>query len=210
MKGKGLNKKAGIIRSSVLLAAVCGMVLSGIYVGSLDSIEKPEVETITYSTYDFSYLKPLFADANPGAGASGILGIYFINHSAGNDYATVNDSSTLETWCTANNLGFINADDFTVDIAHSVSFDVVTRTRGNRTHAYNTDKFFHTDLNVTWTSSALSVGADTAMTRAVASRNETVDNFIWQNFYDDNSGSGFTIGKGSANVIDDVKFDALY
>jgi len=210
MKKTNNENKAGIMKKSMVIATIFGVTLSGMYAGYLNYDINDDVEETTYSTFDLSYLAPLFADADPGAGASGFLGVYFINHSAGNDYATVNDSSTLETWCTANNLGYANANSFLVDIAHSTSFDVVVRVRGNRTHAYNTDKFFHTDLNVTWTSSDLSVGADTSMTRPTPSQNNSADNFIWMNFYDDNGGSGYTIGKGTTKNIDNIKFDAFY
>jgi len=150
------------------------------------------------------------AEADPGSGNSGILEVFIINHTATPDTAYAeNTSATLEGWCTANNLGYASADDSNIDIAHSTSFDIVVRVRGNQTHCYRTDKFFHTDLRVRITSSDLSIGADTEAT-CVVTHNDSSDDFIHCNFYEDNSGSGFTISKDSTNEIDNIKFEAYY
>ena len=146
------------------------------------------------------------AEADPGSGASGILEIFIYPHSGepGTTYAE-NTSATLE----AGALGYASADDSNIDIAHSTEFDIVVRVRGNQTHCYRTDKFYHTDLRVRITSSDLSISADTEAT-CVVSRNDSSEDFIWCNFYDDNSGSGFTISKDATSEIDNIKFEAYY
>jgi len=146
------------------------------------------------------------AEADPGSGNSGILEIFIYPHDGdpGTTYAE-NTSATLE----AASLGYANADDSNIDIAHSTTFDIVVRVRGNKTHAWRTDKFFHTDLRVRITSTDLSISADTEATCVVA-RNDTSDDFIWCNFYENNGGSGFSISKDSTSEIDNIKFEAYY
>jgi len=150
------------------------------------------------------------AEADPGAGASGILEIFIINHSAtpGTTY-TQNSSSTLEGWCTAAGLGYCNADDSNVDIAHSTAFDIVVRVRGNDTHCWRTDHWYPADLKVEITCAGLSIGADTDLTGVVSYNNSGAD-YLWMNFYIDNSGSGYTISKGSTVEITSIKFSAYY
>lgn len=150
------------------------------------------------------------AEADPGAGASGILEIFIVNHSAApSDAYNENTSATIEGWCTANGLGYATADDSDVEIAYDTTFDIVVRVRGNTTHCYRTDKFYDTDLNVTITSADLSISADTDCTRVVSS-NDTGYDFIYVNFYLNNGGSGYTISKGSTAEIQNIKFAAYY
>ena len=90
-------------------------------------------------------LSALGAENNPGSGASGFLEIFFINHSTAPENAYLqNTSATLESWCVANMAGktpYGSADEFHVELASEVSFDIVVRVRFNRTHAYETDHF---------------------------------------------------------------------
>ena len=156
---------------------------------------------------------PLYAEANPGAGASGILEVFFINHSAANDYKDVNNSATLETWCTANGLGFANADDTEVDLAHSTSFDVVVRVRGNATHCKHDAVWFDSDLNVTitWSDEGYTdEQPDGNTTNGVAAFNTSGFDFLYVNFYWDNDGSGYTLTKGDTSEIASIEFAAYY
>ena len=150
------------------------------------------------------------AEADLGSGVGGILEIFFANHSAAP--ATCydeNDSSVIEGWCDTAGLGYANADDFNVELAHSTTFDVVIRVRGNKTQCWRSDKFYDTDLRVRWTSADLSVGGDTEMT-GVVSQNDSGIDFLYMNFYDDNSGSGYSLSKDASADITSIKFEAYY
>lgn len=147
------------------------------------------------------------AEATLGAGEGGILEIYFVNHSATHVYPNL--TTTIEGWCDGAGLGYANADDFNVELAHSTLFDVVVKVRGNKTQCWRTDKFYDIDLRVRWTSSDLSVGADTAMTGTVLTNNTGYD-YLWMAFYDANSGSGFSLPKDTTYDIDSIKFEAYY
>lgn len=149
------------------------------------------------------------AEGNPGAGASGILEIFFINHSAGNDYASENTSATLETWCTANGLGYASADDFNVELSHSVLFDIAIKVRVNKTHAWDGSKFMDVWVRMNITSADLGIGADTAMDKSVL-QNDSGENYIWLMFYYDFSGSGYDLSKDESADITSIKLEAYY
>jgi hypothetical protein len=146
------------------------------------------------------------AEANPGAGAGGILEIYFYPHDA--DPATTyteNTTATLE----AASLGWANADNFNTELEHSTLFDVVVRVRGNETMCDRGGNWFPADLKVEWTSADLSIGADTAMT-GVITLNNTALPYLYMNFYDNNGAAGFTLAKDGSATISSIKFSAYY
>jgi hypothetical protein len=154
------------------------------------------------------------AEADPGAGNSGILGVYILNHTGTPaDAYNENDSVThFEAWASANNLGFATADATDVEIAYDTSFDIVVRVRGSSTHCKRDSTWYDTDLKVEITSADLSISSDTAMTRVtpVAAGNTSSFTFLYVNFYIDNSGSGYTLSKGETNEITSIKFSAYY
>lgn len=203
-ENKVYKKKAGF-RVGLIVALVVGMMFSYM------TLPQPTIvhdERGWHVVWEGSFAQA--AEADPGAAAGGILEIFFINHSASPDTTyTVNTSATLETWCTAAGLGYASADDFNFELAHSVDFDVVIRVRGNQTQCYRTDHWHPQDLRVRWTSSDLSVSADTVMT-GVVSYNNSAQPYLWMNFYDDNSGSGFSLSKDQSVDITSIKFEAYY
>ena len=203
MKKKNLKeKKAGVKLGTVIGIFLIAVML--VITAPQPKIEQPGWHVIWEGNFAEA------AEANPGAGNSGILDIYFVNLTSPS-LATfeVNNSATIEGWCTENGLGFANADDFNVELSHSVDFMVGVKVRANKTHAYRTDKFFHTDVRVRWTSSDLSVSADTVMSCAI-NTNETDNSFIWLTFYDDNSGSGYSLNKDQSAEITSIKLEAYY
>jgi len=152
-------------------------------------------------------------EADPGSGNSGILGVYFINHSVANDYKDVNSSDTLESWCNASGLGYANADNQEIDLAHSTAFDIVVRVRGNSTVCKRDSTWWDTDLNVTitWSDGSLSdAQPDGQTTSATADFNTSSYTYLYVNFYWDNSDSGFTISKGDTSEIASIEFAAYY
>jgi len=205
-KIKKSSKKAGIVHSTVKAGAVIGIFVSLIWAGT-GFIPKPVVdEQGWHIVWEGNFAQA--AEANPGAGASGILEIFFVNHSASN--VTENTSATVEGWCDDNNLGYASADDFDVEIAHSVTFDIAIKVRANQTNAYRTDKFFDSDVRVRMTSSDLGISADTVLTGHVL-QNDSSDSFIWMMFETKGSDTnGFSLTKDESNDITSIKFECYY
>jgi len=155
------------------------------------------------------------AEADPGAGASGFLSVYFHPHQADNmtNYME-NSSSNLETNCTDADLGFANADDTEVDLKHSTEFDVLFRVRGNATNCKVGAVWFDTNLKIQWTCADLSVGADTELVVGTSdgrwTANDTDFTYLYMNFWDDNAGAGFTISQDQTVEITSIKLLAYY
>lgn len=145
-------------------------------------------------------------EANPGAGAGGILEIFFYPHVANpNTVYAENNSAILE----ANSLGWANADDFNVQLPHSTPFDIVVRVRGNATQCKRGNIWWDSDLRVRITSSDLGIATDTVMT-GIVTRNNSADPFLWMNFYINNTGLGYTLSKDQIAQITSIKFEAYY
>jgi len=202
-KNKVEYKKAGV-RMSIVVALVIGMAFAFV------AFPHPELVFEDgknwHVVWEGSFAEA--AEADPGAGSSGILEIFFVNHSASN--CTENTSGTVEGWCDSNNLGYASADDFNLEIAHSVDFDIAIKVRANRTHAYRTDKFFDSDVRIRLTSSDLSIAADTVITGYVL-QNGSSDNFIWMMFETKGKpASGFSLSKDGSADITSIKFECYY
>lgn len=163
---------------------------------------------------------PVGSEGNPGAGASGFLEIFFINHTASPTVAYLeNTSSTLESWCTSNMAGktpYANADNFNVELASEVSFDIVVRVRFNKTHAWETNKFIgsDTDCQITTSCTGWADGendANTSATHRVESRNNTGEDYIWINFVwnaDDNN--GYQLADDGVLTISEIYIEAKF
>ena len=145
------------------------------------------------------------AEADPGAGASGILSVYIMDESFA-DY-TQNTSGTLETasW------NYANADDANVDTKHTDDFGVLVRCRINKTHCWDGAKFIGSYCRVRISSANLNLAADTVMT-AYSSYNNTGQDYIWMNFWlsVDQSAANLNIIRDEAAEITSIKLEAYY
>jgi len=159
------------------------------------------------------------AEADPGAGASGFLEVFFINHTATPTTAyDENSSATLESWCVANMPGktpYANADSFYVELQSEQSFDFVVRARFNKTHCWDVDKFIgaRTRVRITVTSSDWADGENIAdaIGGRVESYNNTGADYIWENFYwnaDDNN--GYQITDDGTITISEISIEAQF
>lgn len=197
--------KAGLV--SLVFVGFVGAILIMTQVGNV--IPEQEKVRSWHMVAEWTPLSPLFADADPGAGAGGILNIFMVNHSSvGN--LTENTSATVEGWCDANDLGYCNADDSEVDIAHSTDFDFGIKVRANATQAKRAAVWFDTDVRVRVTSADLGLSADTVLTGHIL-QNNTNDDYIWMMFEtkaDDTN--GFSISKDSTNEVTSIKFECYY
>ena len=161
-------------------------------------------------------------EANPGAGASGFLEIFFVNHSnTGTTTYDSNVSSTYETWCNASldadgaagttNHAYAAGDNFHLELKHSTTMDIVVRARWNRTHAWDGSKFVDGDcrINITASGGGITISGATSGTNCV-SGNETDHTYIWINCYWNNSNAGYTLNKGQTCTVSQVSIQAKY
>jgi len=205
-KIKKNNKKASVLCSTVKVGAVIGIFVSLIFMGSGFYPRVEMDERSWHVVWEGNFAQA--AESDPGEGASGILEIFFVNHTTSN--VTENTSATIEGWCDDNNLGYASADDFNVELAHSVTFDIAIKVRANQTNAYRTDKFFDSDVRVRMTSSDLGISADTVLDGFVLD-NDTTDTFIWMMFETKGNGAGgFSLTKDESNDITSIKFECYY
>jgi len=154
------------------------------------------------------------AEGNPGAGSSGILEIFFINHSVGNDYKAINTSATLESWCNDNlaaggGNAWVNADDFNLELKHSVLFDIAIKVRVNMSDSGDGSDFNENWVRMNITSTDLGISADTGMEKNVLVNNSGYE-YMWVMFYYDFSNAGYDLSKDESADITSIKLQAYY
>jgi len=205
------------LKAGISVGVVIGVVFCvGIIIGSnIVDMVTPTVEK--ERRWQMVYIWTPLAEGDPGAGASGFLEVFFINHSASPTTCyDENSSTTLEGWCTAAGLGYNTTDDFYQEIASEVSFDIVVRCRFNKTHVWESTKFIDSraDCQITTTCTSWADGendANTSATNRVVSRNNTGEDYIWINFVwnaDDNN--GYQINDGATLTVTEIYIEAQY
>jgi len=209
------TKRMGRTKAGVYLGTLIGAVIitATVFLANMNVIveEEPEPVEDTRRWRNIFTWTPTAGEANPGAGASGILEIYFVNHSTTPPFE--NTTATIEGWAANIGatpfLGWNNTDNFMQQLQHSTTFDIIVRVRGNATHCNRTTFWYTTDLNVTLSCVDLGVGVNTSMT-GVATQNGT-GSYLWMNFYHKGpGGAGFTLSKGQTVQITRIAFDAYY
>ena len=201
-------KKAGIL-SGVMVVFVALIVINA------NLNVEPTKEEVWQKVYRWT---PLGAEGNPGAGASGFLEIFFINISTATSGGYgLNTSSTFETWATANMPGktpYGNADEFEWDTESEKTFVILVRVRYNQTHAWETDHWngADTDVQLTMTCTDWAVGSNinnVSGTR-IESANNSAYTFLYENFYWDNSGTGYQIADDSTWAVTEIYIEARF
>jgi len=143
------------------------------------------------------YLSANAAEADPGAGKSGILEVFIIDHASRPANYALNISEGA-----AYTLGY-GVDDFNIELPHSTTFDIVVKVRANASDAYDT----------AWNMSRLQcyLNATGALTISSANMSETQignnSTYVWVNYWLDNSGNGYTIGIDQTATIADIHFE---
>jgi hypothetical protein len=203
-------KKAGLL-TGITICAITILVITA----NIPQIEKEERFQKVY------IWTPTAAEADPGAGASGFLEIFFMNISSqdSNGYG-LNTSSTHETWSDANlpsatPNAWASADNFDITYFDSeTTFVFMVRVRYNKTHAWETDHFngadCDTQITVTCTDWAVGGDINNVSGTAYETRNNTGEEFIWINFVWDNAGTGYQIADDSTMTISEIYIEAKY
>jgi hypothetical protein len=202
-------------KRGVHLAVICGVFCVSFMIAAQMYTPTLKYEPTWHIVWEGSLAEA--AEGNPGAGASGFLEIFFINHSAAPATAyDDNTSGTYETWANAN-LGsgvgnaWANADAFNLQIKHSVAMDVVVRARWNRTNAFNGTMFRGADcrINITASGGGITISGATSGTNVV-SKNTSTNDFIWINVYWNNAAAGYVLSKGGTCTISMISIQAKY
>ena len=216
-------KKETKIRIGFWSGAICCMFCIGIMMGFvLQSAVRPTVEE--EQSWSAVYIwTPLGAEGDPGAGASGFLEIFFVNHSTGpNTSYAENISANIEANCTANmaaHTPYASADDFDIELESGVSFDIVVRVRFNKAHAYETDHFQGSDCDVqiTFTCTGWDDGNDESNTSCrtvgamVESNNVSTSPYIWFNcVWNADDDGGYQLSADATLTITEIYIEARY
>lgn len=136
------------------------------------------------------------------AGESGWLEIYIMPHDT--SPATTYDENTSAT-LEGNALTYADTDGWTKTIDSETLFDIVVRVRVNATHARNATMFklnrINCSLNV---SGDFATGSDFSDVDGtpIETANNSAWNFIYVNFYWDNSGSGYSVDDDGTLTFD--------
>lgn len=205
---KDKSKKKATIYGSLAVVAIVVFAAWTI----MFHIPKPVIEPTDEGTWHVIWRGSLAdaAENDPGAGASGFLEIFYVNHTASPATAyDENTSTTIEGWCTAANLGYATADEYNIEISHSVTFDIVVRVRFNKTHCWNGTDFIGSRTRVNFTASGDLTIADETGTN-VETDNSSAKSYIWINVYWDNSGSGYSINADETFDNDEISIEAKY
>jgi len=212
------KKQNKFVKAGVTVGVLCGIVfiVALLIVSNISHVVQPQVEK--ERVWQRVYVWTPLGEGSPTG--SGFLEIFFINHSAAP--ATCydeNTSATLESWCVANMPGktpYATADDFNVELASEVSFDIVIRVRFNLTHVGDGADFIDTraDCQITTSCTSWADGendANTSATGYVVSGNNTAWGYIYINFYwnaDDNN--GYQISDDAVLTISEIYIEAKF
>jgi len=206
-KKRRINIKAGSIITALISSIIVGLLVLSMSITEDVIIEKEEV--IRTWTFIADSLGDE-AGLDNATYESGILSIYFPLHDATPDTTYLeNDSDVLEAMCIDNGTGYVNTDDFRLEMPHSTAFDIVVRVRANKTVCWNGSAFIDAYARVNITSPGFSIPTLTNMT-PVISRNDTGQEYIWINFYINNAGSGYTITRGNETQIPTIIYEGYY
>jgi len=191
-------KKAGVVSGIIFCVFVAGLLIGTNFNDVVEYREEEMWQMVQRFT-------PL-AEGNPGAGASGFLEIFFINHSASDLNTTFNENSSGKL-------------DFDLELASEVSFDIVVRVRFNKTHAWETNKFIDTDCDcqITTSCTGWADGNDEANESArdrgaaVVSRNDTGDDYIWINFcWNADDDGGYQLADDAVLTVSEIYIEARF
>ena len=127
------------------------------------------------------------------ADEGGFLEILWLNHTATPATAyDVNDSSVMEGWADANNLGYANADNFSVELAHTTTWDIVVRCQFNSSQCNNGElSRVRCAINITAGDNVM--GGGTNATGRINTSYGAYNNMMWVNFYWTNGGAGYSL-----------------
>lgn len=199
------KKKKIDIRLGIIAALVIGIMFS--YV----TLPRPILEQDENERWRIVWEGNLAEAAEGTPNGGGYLEIFFHPHNAdpGATYLN-NDSSLLEANCTTG-YGYSNAEGFNLEIDRTKTFDIVVRVRYNETQAKEGGYWNYNDTQVCLNTTGGGIEISGIQGTQLNTRNEPhAGAYIWQNYYWDNSGSGYSISDGGTCTITNIKIEARY
>jgi len=157
------------------------------------------------------------ADATPGAGNSGIINVYIVNHSHSvNLAATALTEADGDVFAHFGAGASLNAP-LEGEVPYDTEFDIIIQMQYSNAHAYNssTSGFDVSYVRALMTNTDLGIGADTEMTKPDGSGDTPfctisgTDHAIIQ-FYLDDDGDGYTMAHGETFNTTSLKLQAFY
>lgn len=151
-------------------------------------------------------------EADPGAGASGVLNVSIVAHHHFDPYTS--NMTYNASYYSDKGKGDVNNTHIGDNVTYTGFFDIIVKVRWNRTHAYNSTAGANPRYRLDWvrgniTCAGLSISADTAMAEYNIT-GTTNGLYIWVNYVMDNSGAGYQIGRGQNITTCSFTFDAYY
>ncbi len=215
---KKMDKRKAGIRSGIVSAFIIIMLLFAFNMPK-PTFEQSEDGMSWHVVWEGSLAQAMGDSENTTAGANGtaIRGIYFVNHTTTpTDTYAQNDSDVLQNYSNTSNLAYSGDDNFYLEMAHSVNFDIVVRVAGNKTHCGNTtapggvfiDSYLR--VNITGTDAPISIAALTSA-HGVVTHNVSTEYLLYMNFYMNDTDAGlFTLSKGDSCDITVIRLEAYY
>jgi hypothetical protein len=221
MKYKIKNKKA----SGLGIGLTSAIVIATIILAYTVPWQVPEMTNNGLQWHQIGMVTFTSADENftIGAGASGIMEFYVINHSGvGSVFYTVNNTGVFEdacnaTWGTLTTKGYTNQSSWwNIEIKPGIALDFLVRCRINKTNCANTTDSYgvynlgRVRCNMT-TSGGLASGAiaDVTMDKA-ESGNNTAYPYLYVNFYLNNTNAGYQLNANGVCTVTEIHLEAMY
>lgn len=212
-------KKENIKKVSMWSAIVCSTVIL-IFVSSQLTpmiVNEPEEELVWQKVARW----PALGEATPGAGVSGFLEIFLVNHTAAGGTKGIymsNSSATIEGWAKANMPGhtpYAATDAFSVDIASEIQFDVLVRGQFNKTHCWDGTKFRddRVRINITFSCTQWLDGENAADDNGtiVVTGNNTAWGCLYVNaYFNANDFAGYKIADDATLTITEISLEAKF
>jgi len=208
MKDKTTYKEYAVKGSAITLLTI-GLIVGMLIISNSSPVPMEIVEQVRQWHKDI--LVPI-SEADPGAGNSGVLGVWIYAHQA--DPGTAYATNLSESGAAVYAFGDVNNSHIGSIVPYNTAFDIVVKVRWNRTHAFNdTNNVWEHDWvrgNITCAAFTLSdAGMDEQnITDAYGATGDLL--YIWMNYYSNNGGAGVTISRGQNVTSCAFTFDAFY
>jgi len=213
-KVKKVSIGAGIICGIVALIVIA----SHLAPVTIDEILPPEIEEELVWQKVATW--PAVGEATPGDETTGFLEIFLTNHTAagGAGIYTINNSATIEGWCTTNMPGhtpYATTDAFSVDIASEQQFDIVVRGQFNKTHCHDGTKFRddRVRINISFTCTEWIDGENAVDDNAtiVVTGNNTAWGCLYVNgYFNADDFQGYQIADDATLTISEISLEAKF
>jgi len=207
MKRKEILKKAGKLLVPPTLVLVSFFVAIIFLANIGEVLEKQTIDPRRWHSN-------VLAEADPGAGASGVLNVSIIALGSNNYNANITYNTT--DWYSMHyndSADITNNSHIGSNIPYGTAFEIQVKVQWNKTHGFNASSgLWMNDWlrgNCTCAFTTPAIGADTAMAEYNIS-GCTTGNYVWYYYVMNNSGAGYQLARGENATSCSFSFDAYY